>query len=91
MRNGKQKKVDYSNKFLKQLKKAPLEIIVAFRDRLRLFRQDPFHPTLNNHKLTGRLKGFRSINITGDWRAIYMETDTAIIFELFGTHIQLYK
>lgn len=83
--------VDYSNKFKKQLKKASTEIKKAFSNRLEMFKYDPFHPLLNNHQLTGKFKGFRSINITGDWRAIYSEYGDTIVFEILGTHSQLYK
>lgn len=89
------KRIDYSRKFLKQLKQSPLEIKVAFRKRLELFLQDPFHPQLNNHALTGKFSGYRSINVTGDWRAIFSEFEDesgkVVIFEIVGTHSQLYK
>lgn len=87
----KQISVDYSNRFKKQLKKAPLEIKKAFSSRLELLKQDLFHPQLNNHQLSGNYKGFRSINITGDWRAIYSQYGDTIVFEILGTHSQLYK
>jgi mRNA-degrading endonuclease YafQ of YafQ-DinJ toxin-antitoxin module len=33
-----------------------------------------------------------SINITGDWRAIYMPiNNNEVLFIAFGTHSQLYK
>ncbi|PIS14364.1 hypothetical protein COT64_03035 [Candidatus Shapirobacteria bacterium CG09_land_8_20_14_0_10_39_12] len=85
--------IDFSRKFDKELKKAPLEIKIAFRQRLNLFVQDQFYLTLNNHALTGKYKGYRSINITGDWRAIYTvsKINNKIIFETIGTHSQLYK
>lgn len=89
-------RIDYSSKFNKQLKKSPLEIKIAFRNRLSIFIKDKFNPQLNNHALSGNLKGCRSINITGDWRAIYSENtdknrEKLVIFELLGTHSQLYK
>jgi len=89
-------RIDYSRKFNKQLKKIPLEIKIAFRNRFSLFIKNQFNPTLNNHALTGNFEGCRSINITGDWRAIYSEnTDKDggkhIIFDFLGTHSQLYK
>ena len=83
--------VDFGNKFKKQLKKAPIEIKRAFVTRLQLFKQNLLHPQLNNHQLSGKLKGFRSINVTGDWRAIYSEHKGVIIFEMIGTHSLLYK
>lgn len=93
--NKNPKRIDYSNKFIKQLKKAPLEIKIAFRKRFELFLKDPFSPLLNNHQLSGKLKAYRSINVTGDWRAIYTEekeeSETVVSFEMLGTHSQLYK
>lgn len=62
--------------------------------------KDEYHRQLHNHKLSGKYSGFRSINITGDWRAIFSEQDVkhgkvitkkVITFEYFGTHSQLYK
>jgi addiction module RelE/StbE family toxin len=66
------------------------------KDRIALFALQPAHPLLRNHSLTGNYKGFRSINITGDWRAVYRvlkdnQGNTVIVFEALGTHSQLYK
>lgn len=85
------KRIDYSKKFDKQFRKAPLEIKIAFRERFELFLQNPYHSLLNNHALVGFFSNYRSINITGDWRAIYSETREEVIFKLLGTHSQLYK
>jgi addiction module RelE/StbE family toxin len=71
--------------------KAPLKIQKALERRLDLFIKNPYQPTLNNHWLTGKYRGQKSINITGDWRAIFKEKKDVIIFLLFGTHSQLYK
>ena len=60
-------------KFAKQNEKAPKQVQQALDQRLIFFQQNPFHPLLNNHALTGKYKGFRSINISGDWRALYKE------------------
>jgi len=88
------RRIDYTNIFLKQLKKAPLEIKKAFKNRFVLFLKDEYCPTLRNHQLTDTLKSYRSINITGDWRALYSEytlgSKRIIVFEMLGTHSQLY-
>lgn len=90
----KLKRIDFSNKLLKQHKKAPQNVRNAWIKRLALFNQDSFHPLLNNHGLTGELSGYRSINVTGDWRAFYSEyeeeKEKVIVFEVIGTHSQLY-
>lgn len=88
-------KVRFSRTFVKQYHKAGVKIQSAFEKRLRLFMKNPNHPQLRNHSLKNILKGLRSINITGDWRALYSEYkqngELIVIFELLGTHSQLYK
>lgn len=84
--------ISFARRFKKQFQKAPTEVKRAFDNRLRLFQKDTSHSSLNNHQLSGKLRGFRSINITGDWRALYIEYSKGfIIFEELGTHSQLYK
>lgn len=91
--NGKNQRIDYSRIFDKQLKNAPLEIKVAFRERLRVYLEDPQNPILRRHPLKGRLKGYWSFNVTGDWRALYSEQEggEVVVFEALGTHSQLYR
>lgn len=91
--NGKELRIDFSKVFNKQLSKAPLEIKIAFRERFKIFLTNPRDYQLNNHHLKGKLKGFRSINVTGDWRAIYSERifGQTVVFEMLGTHSQLYQ
>jgi addiction module RelE/StbE family toxin len=82
---------NFHKAFAKQLGKYPDKIQAAFQNRLTLFLTDPFNPILSNHALTGRFEGCRSINISGDLRAVFelIGQDTAL-FVAFGTHSQLY-
>jgi len=83
---------NYYKQFVRQIKKAPKNIRSQVVERIELFVSDPFSPILNNHALTGEYKNYRSINITGDWRAIYQVLDSnTVIFIDLGTHSQLYK
>lgn len=86
--------VKYTNSFLKQLKKSDVRIRKAFKQRLLLFVENPNDLELNNHPLQREYVGFRSIDITADYRAVYKEViaedDTYIYFTSFGTHPQLY-
>ena len=79
--------------FAKQLEITPSKVQQAFRKRISLFHEQPFHPLLHNHPLIGKYFGRRSINITGDWRALYIEKRTLekiiAVFRVFGTHSQL--
>lgn len=84
-------KVKFTKRFSKQYDKTPPKIKKAFQERLVIFIHDKFDPRLHNHVLTGKYKSYRSINITGDWRAIFIEdTENTICFEMLGTHSQLY-
>jgi len=52
----------------------------------------PFDPVLHNHALQGRWKGYRSVNITGDYRLIYRElSPETIVFVTIDTHSNLYE
>lgn len=87
--------IKYTDNFLKQLKKTNVRIRKAFKKRILLFEKNPNDPELNNHSLQRDYAGFRSIDITADYRAIYKEViqdqDTYIYFTSFGTHAQLYR
>src|SRR3989344_9504353 len=90
-------KIRYSRQFEKDFLRAPKNVQKAFRKRRELFEQDPQHPQLRNHALSGKRKGLRSINVTGDWRALYAEQsngkalDIIALFLVLGTHSQLYR
>lgn len=95
-KHAKKVKIDFAKTFIKQHKKTPNKIQEAWEKRLELFLKDQFYPLLNNHQLAGEYKGHRSINITGDWRAIFIELldkegNKVTLFKFIGTHNQLYK
>ena len=83
---------DYHKNFKKQFEKLPVKIQNKFEERLVLFFQNQFHPILSNHSLSGEYEGCRSINVTGDIRAIfYVKNDGNIVFINIGSHPELYK
>jgi addiction module RelE/StbE family toxin len=85
--------IEYSRHFIKEFKKCPVFVKIKFKNRLEIFIKDPFHSSLNNHPLIGKLINYRSFNITGDWRAIFEEIggDEIIYFVAIGTHSKLYS
>lgn len=83
--------IRYHKHFKKQYLKLPENMRQKFKLRLVLFVSDPFNPELNNHALSGKYVGRRSINITGDLRAIYEIKNECIHFLLIGTHSELYS
>ena len=85
-------KPEYHKNFRKQFDKLSIKIQDKFEEKLDLFLQNMFHPLLNNHSLTGKYEGCRSINITGNIRAIfYLKTESGIVFINIGSHPELYE
>lgn len=85
-------KITLHRKFEKKYIKLSPKIKEGFRNRMDLFLKDSTHPQLNNHPLTGDRNGEWSINITGDWRAIYIWRNSGeIVFIDIDTHSNLYK
>lgn len=83
--------IQYLPKFKKQYKKLPTKILEQFDEKIALFAIDPTLPVLKVHPLKGNFKGYWSMNVNGDIRALYiMDGDSIVIFGLIGTHSQLY-
>lgn len=83
--------IEFSRNFEKQFKKLPEKDKQKFYLRLKIFKQDPFNPVLDNHGLKGKYLGYRSIDIKGDLRALYtIKGNKIVIFGFIGTHSQLY-
>jgi addiction module RelE/StbE family toxin len=77
--------------FDKQYLKLNDKVKTAFRNRATIFVNNPFDARLRNHALKGKYLGYRSIDITGDVRALYkLKNNKVTIFGFIGTHSQLY-
>ena len=84
-------RIDYHKRFLKQYEKLSPKLKSKFDERLKIFIANPLAQELNNHPLHGEYQGYRSINITGDLRAVYEIQGGAIKFLFIDTHSNLYK
>lgn len=82
--------IDYHKDFIKAFKKLPQKTKKKFQERQILFEKDAFSPILNNHALGGKYQGYRSINIGGDLRAIYIKNSDSVVFVKIGSHSRLY-
>lgn len=83
--------VIYTKDFYKSLKKKDKFVQGKARERIRIFRGDPFNVLLDNHKLHGEYENRRSFNITGDYRIIfYYVNENTVCFTDIGTHPELY-
>lgn len=88
-------KLSYKKKFKKLYQKLDKDMQDKIDFKIRLFSENPFLKELNNHALQWILKWKRSINVTGDFRLIFIELSPwnyeIIEFIDMWTHSRLYK
>lgn len=88
-------KFQLAPKLIDKLKKHDVRIRNSFKKALETFFKDPSSLELDNHELKRDWKGFRSIDVTSDLRAIYQEDkkgdEPVAYFVALGTHNELYK
>ncbi len=82
----------FHKNFDKQYSKLRASEKEQFKERKDIFLKEEYSPILHNHSLKGKSKGYRSINISGDLRAVYkyFKQDT-IIFVSIDSHNNLYS
>lgn len=80
-------KIYYSSKFEKEYRKLSKKVKLLAEKKEKLFRKDPFTPSLKTHKLTGKLKNYWSFSIDFQYRIIFEFADEENIwFHSVGTH-----
>ncbi len=82
--------IELHKDFKKKYKKLQIKIQNKFDERLRTFIIDSFAPELSNHGLHGKYIGCRSINVTGDLRAVYEVRENGVRFLDIDSHSNLY-
>jgi len=82
----------YTPRFIRRYKKLPREAREAARRNEKIFRTDPFSPSLKTHKLSGGLKNFWSFSIDYRYRIIFefSTQEDVVYFHTVGTH-DIYK
>jgi addiction module RelE/StbE family toxin len=82
----------FHKNFKKDIQKLKKNEQERFLKRIALFQEDSLSMFLNNHELKWEYAGHRSINITGDIRAIFiMKDQNTALFKKIGSHSELYK
>lgn len=86
--------IERSASFKKSYKKRIAKdkrLVTRVSERIRIFQNNPLHPLLRNHALTGVRYGQRAFWITGDIRIIYYPiNDNHVLFIDIGSHNQVY-
>ena len=82
--------VIFHKSFYKDYGKLPNKIQDKFWNRLEIFKKDRNDKILNNHSVDKVFPDCRSINVTGDYRAVFKEENGVVHFVNIGTHSELY-
>ncbi len=83
--------VSFHRHFKKQYKKLPKKVQKQFTDRLAIFLEYPNHPLLHIHTLQGVRYPCLSLNVSADYRAIFIYDNQSVIFLEIGSHSELYE
>lgn len=77
----------YASKFQREYKKLPDKIKNIAEQNEQIFRDNPFNPALDTHKLHGRLKDFWSFSIGYKYRIIFeFVNKETVYFHSTGNH-----
>jgi len=77
--------VSRSEHFKKSYKKLPEEMRTLVEKALRLFLNNPQHPSLHNKKMEGT-EGIWEIRVTRDYRITYEKIEGGVFLRKLGTH-----
>ena len=80
----------YHPQFRKSFLRLPKDIQRRAQERVKIFRGNPFHPSLDTHKLHGKLKDHWSFYIKGQYRIIFTFDNSDVILLDIGPH-DIYK
>jgi addiction module RelE/StbE family toxin len=76
---------------LKKIKQKQPLFFKKIQKQLKIFKENPKHPSLHTHKLKGNLSNTWSISTEGNVRFIYTIVDNKAIFFKIGSHDEVYK
>jgi proteic killer suppression protein len=79
-------KIYFHPQFKKSYKKLPLTIKKKAEIKEKIFRKNPFHPSLKTHKLKGKLKDIWSFSVDNKYRIIFIFDNNDVIFLDIGGH-----
>ena len=78
--------------YLVKLKRKDKKLFSRIDKQLFLFAQNPKHPSLRTHKLSGRMKNVWSISVNMSIRMVYLKINKdSYVFVKIGTHEEIYK
>lgn len=84
--------ISYASEFKKRYREIPKIVQQKAERREKIFRQNPFHFSLNTEKLKPKEKEYWSFRIDNDYRILFrFLTNNEIVFLTCGHHNWIYK
>jgi len=84
-------KIHYTSHYLKSYERLPKYIQEIQDKKEKWFKENPFDPKLETHKLKGGYKNFYSYSVTRSFRVLFrFIKEKEVIFYDIGTH-EIYK
>jgi len=78
-------------KELEKIQQKDRKLANRIEKQIALFEENPKHPSLRTHKLSGTMGNMWSISITISIRMVYVFLDqSSVIFVKIGTHDEVY-
>ena len=88
------KPIYFDDVFVEHYKKRVLKdksLHELYKQALTLFLKNPHSPSLDNHRLKGKMSSKRAFSVDDDCRVIYRDEKDRFLFLDIGSHNQVYK
>ena len=80
-------KINRSSQFKRSFKKLSTKIKRDFEQKIKIFFNDPFSPSLHTHKLKGNLADYYSFYLKNGHRVLFdFEAENTVILVNVGSH-----
>jgi addiction module RelE/StbE family toxin len=78
-------------RILKKWRKKHPDLSERFQQKVSLFIEEPFHPSLRTHGLSGNLEGCFALSITYEYRLVFkfISDDRVLLLDI-GSHDDVY-
>lgn len=77
---------------IRKIQKKEKSLADRMEKQIALFEENPKHPSLRTHKLSGTMNNMWSISITMTIRMVYIPIDVdTVLFIKIGTHDEVYR
>lgn len=80
-----------AHKKIQEVQRSNINLSNKIRKQLKLFQENPRHPSLRLHKVIRQVENAWSISIDMSLRMLYVETEEEFYFFEIGTHDQVYR